>query len=265
MLNFCANINWLFREHDFSDRIAAAGEAGFSAVEFYHTEGTDPVTVVKKAAEAGVKISLFNCWIGDFFEGGPGLSGVPGREQEFRQAVDQVCAFGAAVGGDAGIQIGQSLVPGGIGRQQCFDVYLENLQYASAKLADVNCRVMIEPMNTVDFPNILIADVATALQAIAKAGVGNLYLQFDCYHEAMNGGDVVTSIQRYYQQIKHFQFADVPGRGEPGTGKLDMQQIFRTLDELGYDKWVGAEYQPTGSSDESLDWLREYRSRGLPE
>jgi hydroxypyruvate isomerase len=174
--------------------------------------------------------------------------------------VDQVCAFAAAVGGDAGVQIGPSCVPEGVNRQQCLDVYVDNLKYASVELARVNCRVMVEPMNRVDFPRILIPDVPSALQAIAEAGVGNLYLQFDCYHEAMNGGDVLSLIRRHYEQIEHFQFSDVPGRCEPGTGKLDIQQIFQTLDDVGYDNWVAAEYQPTGSSDESLDWFREYRS-----
>ncbi len=34
MLNICANIRWLFREHDFVDRFAAAGDAGFAGVQF---------------------------------------------------------------------------------------------------------------------------------------------------------------------------------------------------------------------------------------
>jgi len=101
--------------------------------------------------------------------------------------------------------------------------------------------------------------VDAAFEVIERAGTDRLGLQFDCYHEAMMGGDVDATIRRIHQRIDHLQFSDAPGRGEPGTGKLDIQQTFRTLDELGYDKWVAAEYQPTGSSEASLDWLQEYR------
>ncbi len=260
MLKFCANINWLFREHDFADRFAAARDIGLKAVEFHHPEGCDPATVIRKAAEADIKIVLFNAWPGDLMEGGDGLSGVPGREDQFRTAVEQVVAFGGAIGGGAVVQIGQSQVPEGVSRQDCLDVYDSNMQFACTELAKVDCRVMIEPMNTVDFPNVLIPDVDAAFEVIDRAGVDNLGLQFDCYHEAMIGGDVEATIRRIHKRIDHLQFADAPGRGEPGTGKLDIQRIFKTLDEVGYDKWVAAEYQPTGSSEASLQWLRDYRS-----
>ena len=259
MLNFCANINWLFREHDFADRFAVARDAGLKAVEFHHPEGCDPATVVTKATEAGIKIALFNAWPGDLMEGGDGLSGVPGREDQFHAAVEQAVAFGGAIGGGAVVQIGQSQVPEGVSRQDCLEVYVSNMQFACAELEKVDCRVMIEPMNTIDFPNVLIANVDVAFEVIDRARVENLGLQFDCYHEAMMGGDVETMIRQIYKRIDHLQFSDAPGRGEPGTGHLDIQQIFRVLDELGYDKWVAAEYQPTDSSDASLQWLRDYR------
>ncbi len=260
MLKFCANINWLFREHDFADRFAAARDIGLDAVEFQHPEGCDPAIVIRKAAEAGVKIALFNAWPGDLMEGGDGLSGVPGREDQFQAAVAQAAAFGGAIGGGAVVQIGPSQVPEGVSRSDCLDVFVSNMQMACAELAKVDCRVMIEPMNTVEFPNILISTVDAAFEVIDRAAVDNLGLQFDCYHEAMIGGDVEATIRRIHDRIDHLQFSDAPGRGEPGTGKLDMKRIFQTLDELGYDKWVAAEYEPTGSSEASLGWLRDYRS-----
>jgi len=259
MLKFCANINWLFCEVDFAERFAAASDVGLTAVEFHHPEGCDATAVVRKAAEADIKIALFNAWPGDLLEGGDGLSGVPGREDQFCAAVEQAVAFGGAIGGGAMVQIGQSQIPEGVSREDCLVVYSSNIQFACTELAKVDCRVMIEPMNTVDFPNVLISDVDEAFEVIDRAGVDNLGLQFDCYHEAMNGGDVEATIRRIHKRIEHLQFSDAPGRAEPGTGKLDIQQIFKTLDEAGYDKWVAAEYQPTGSSETSLDWLKEYR------
>jgi hydroxypyruvate isomerase len=51
------------------------------------------------------------------------------------------------------------------------------------------------------------------------------------------------------------QFADAPGRGEPGSGKVDFAPLFALIDELGYDGWVSAEYRPTRPTVETLAFL----------
>ncbi|MNO09102.1 putative hydroxypyruvate isomerase YgbM [compost metagenome] len=56
------------------------------------------------------------------------------------------------------------------------------------------------------------------------------------------------------------QFADAPGRGEPGSGTLDFPAALRALEEIGYSGWLGAEYRPTGSTAESLGWLSKWQA-----
>ncbi len=258
MLKFCCNINWLFHELDFADRFAAASDAGFQAVEFHHPEGCEPASIVDRAKSAGVEIALFNAWPGDLLEGGSGLSGVPGRDDQFAQAVYQAAALGGAIGG-ALVQIGPSQIPAGVSRADCLEAFATNMHFATQELAKVRCRVMIEPMNRVEFPDILIADAAAAIEQIDRIGAKNLGLQFDCYHEAMNGGDVMATIRRVHHRIDHLQFSDAPGRGEPGSGNLDIPSILSALEQLSYAGWVSAEYRPTGSSEDSLTWLHSYR------
>jgi hydroxypyruvate isomerase len=59
-------------------------------------------------------------------------------------------------------------------------------------------------------------------------------------------------------RIGHIQFADVPGRHEPGTGEIDFTAVFAAIDSSGYDGWVGAEYAPLGRTIDSLGWLRQF-------
>ena len=54
--------------------------------------------------------------------------------------------------------------------------------------------------------------------------------------------------------IKHIQLADTPGRHEPGTGEINYRHLFRLLDEIGYDGWVGCEYTPLHSTSAGLGW-----------
>ena len=57
------------------------------------------------------------------------------------------------------------------------------------------------------------------------------------------------------------QIADCPGRGEPGTGQLDLDRYLAELAARGYAGWVGLEYKPTTDTESSLAWLpREHRS-----
>ena len=52
--------------------------------------------------------------------------------------------------------------------------------------------------------------------------------------------------------IGHFHLADVPGRGEPGTGALDFSEILSLIDSLGYDRYVGLEFHPTADHAEAV-------------
>ena len=56
-------------------------------------------------------------------------------------------------------------------------------------------------------------------------------------------------------RIGHIQFADNPGRHEPGTGGIDYPAVFAALDRLGYDGWAAAEYWPSRTTEETLGWM----------
>lgn len=59
--------------------------------------------------------------------------------------------------------------------------------------------------------------------------------------------------------ISHIQIADVPGRGEPGTGEINYRFLLDYLGHRGYDGYVGLEYRPSGGSpEESFGWLDDF-------
>ena len=48
------------------------------------------------------------------------------------------------------------------------------------------------------------------------------------------------------------QLADAPGRHEPGTGTIDYPSLFDLIDRVGYAGWIGCEYNPLTSTEQSL-------------
>ncbi|HWG71171.1 MAG TPA: TIM barrel protein [Steroidobacteraceae bacterium] len=254
VLKFCANISWLFTELPFLARADASRRAGFTAIEFHSTQGCSPSEIVATARDAGVSIALFNASPGDFLNGGAGLSGVPGRERQFAEILERACDLGASIGG-AYVQIGQSRVPAGVQRAECLRVFVQNLRLAARVLGKVGCRPLVEPMNTTDAPGVLIRNACEAIAAIDAAADPRIGLQLDCYHEHTAGSDVRAAIERWGARIAHLQFSDAPGRHEPGSGAIEFASIWAQLAQMKFDRWIAAEYQPSGLTGDSLAWL----------
>jgi hydroxypyruvate isomerase len=246
----------MFREHPILDRFAAAAAAGFAGVEIQYLAEGDPQLMARAARAAGTEVALVNIGVGDFMTGGLGLSGVPGREAEFRseakKALDAAQRLGARH-----VHIGPSRRPDGRSRAECLDVYRGNvgaLLDALSRLADPP-RLLVEAMNQVEAPTALFADIDAASEFVAASFPADLDLLLDLYHTAMNGRDALADYRRYAGQIRHVQFADVPGRHEPGTGQLDLAGLVKGLRASGYDGWLGAEYRPVAATSDSLFWL----------
>jgi hydroxypyruvate isomerase len=55
------------------------------------------------------------------------------------------------------------------------------------------------------------------------------------------------------------QIADAPGRGEPGSGELDLDRYLTALEAGGYRGWVSLEYKPSGTTEAGLAWLPRVR------
>jgi hydroxypyruvate isomerase len=68
----------------------------------------------------------------------------------------------------------------------------------------------------------------------------------------MMGDDPAGILDQCWAWIRHIQFADAPGRGEPGTGNIDFAPLFEMIDRKGYAGWVSAEYRPTRPTLETL-------------
>jgi hydroxypyruvate isomerase len=75
------------------------------------------------------------------------------------------------------------------------------------------------------------------------------------YHMQRMEGNVIATLREHIGQIGHIQIADSPGRHEPGTGEIHYPHVLAALDALGYRGYVGLEYNPTASSEESFAWL----------
>ncbi len=92
----------------------------------------------------------------------------------------------------------------------------------------------------------------TADQVIAvvdRVGRDNVGFLCDLFHLANNGDDIDAALERYASRIAHVQIADHPGRGEPGSGQLDLDRYLTVIAAAGYSGYVAAEYKPTTTTE----------------
>ncbi len=75
-------------------------------------------------------------------------------------------------------------------------------------------------------------------------------------------GNLTRTIRDNLARIAHIQLADNPGRHEPGTGEINFTNLFRFIDEAGYEGWLGCEYQPAGVTEDGLEWIKPYFEEG---
>ncbi|TXG95080.1 MAG: hydroxypyruvate isomerase [Zoogloea sp.] len=255
MPRFSANLSFLFLDRPFLDRFAAAAACGFRGVEFHFPYAFAIDEVADAAHRAGVEVVLFNLPAGDWGAGERGIACMPTREADFRHGVDQAMVWAEALG-CVRVNCLAGLRPDGISEAVLRDTLIGNLRFAADSFGSAGRQVLLEPLNSRDTPRFLVDRSAQALSILADAARPNLFLQYDIFHAQVMEGELALTLMAHLPRIGHVQFADNPGRHEPGTGEINFSFLFRHLDTIGYQAWVGAEYVPSGVTEASLDWMQ---------
>ncbi|MDI6944232.1 MULTISPECIES: hydroxypyruvate isomerase family protein [Microbacterium] len=257
-MTYTVNCSILLTELPIAERPAAAKAAGFDAVEFWWpfaeaVPAQDEVDAFVRAIEdAGVQLTGLNFFAGDMPAGDRGLVSWPARSQEFRDNLDVVTRIGERLGTRAFNAL-YGLRQDDATPEEQDALGAENLAAAATAVARIGGTVLLEPVSGADRYPLRTAQDALDVIARVPASAGEVRLLADFYHLAVNGDDVAAVIEAHAARFGHIQIADAPGRGEPGTGDLPLQQWIDRSRELGYDGPIGLEYKATG--DAPFAWL----------
>lgn len=253
-MKIAANISLLFGELPLLARFAAARDAGFDGVEIQYPYDESPGALARSARDAAMPVLLMNAPI---IPGAhpAGFAARPELRGEFQAQLPMVCEYANALDVRF-VHVLAGRCAAAAERERCQDTYVENLLAAATALA--GRQVLIEALNPVDVPNYLI-DSCSAAQAILARCAGHAGLQFDVYHVARMGLDPCVEFARLLRVIRHIQFADAPGRHEPGSGKIAFEPFLETLRAARYAGWLSAEYVPSAATAAGLRWLQRWR------
>jgi hydroxypyruvate isomerase len=264
MPRFAANLSMLYNEVDFLDRFAAAASDGFKAVEYLFPYAYPAQQLAELLDRHGLQQVLFNAPPGDWDASERGLACLPGRQAEFQAGIAQAIEYARALKCPR-IHVMAGLLPAGLSREAAQACYVANVRDAAERAAPHDIRILLEPINGRDMPGFFLSQQAQAHALVAEIGAANVQVQMDLYHCQIVEGDLAMKIRHYLPtgRVGHLQIAGVPQRHEPDVGEINYSYLFKLLDQLGYDGWIGCEYKPARgaaphATRDGLGWLQPW-------
>ncbi len=251
----------LFNEVDFINRFERASRAGFRGVECHFPYECQKEELSEKLDNYGLELVLHNLPPGNFSAGENGIACLPDRVGEFQAGVGLAIEYAKALKCPR-LNCLAGIPPAEVPADRVRQTLVENLRFAASALEKEGISLLVEALNSHDFPGFYLSCTRDGLQLLKDINHANLWIQYDIYHMQIMEGNLSRTIQDNLPRIAHIQLADNPGRHEPGTGEINFTNLFQFIDEAGYNGWLGCEYKPAGTTEQGLEWIKPYLSKG---
>lgn len=253
-MKFAPNLELLFTEHEsMVERIKAAHSLGFTEVEFWMTS-MHPVDDMAAAlrdlgmkassvlAEPRTNFTLPGTDLGTFYEG-------------LKLSIDNAVKLGSSR-----VVVGSGIGFPGKKRQPQLDLLVEVFTEAVKLAEPKGVTLVLEPVNTrVDHPGALLDRTSEAIYVAKGVGSPNFKILYDVYHSTVEAENPIEILSAEAQWIDYIQIADAPGRGEPGSGKIDWPKTLQAIDKAGYTGPIGLEFYPTKETKSALEYISSFR------
>ena len=254
MLGYAPNVSWLFTDRPFADRLNAVLDLGFQAVEFGFPSHADVDALDSARQEFGLHVVMFNQDVPVWDGANRGYLTDPARRGEFHSTLAQALEIAGRLGAEkimlpAGVRLPQ------MRREVQLECALENLRAAAPMAAQAQVVLTIEVLNPTDNPGYFLTSSTDALDIVRQVGHPCVQFQMDTYHLQRLEGNLLGTLRANIDCIGHLQFADEPGRHEPGTGAIPFGELEAAAEAGGYRGYIGLEFAPLASSAQALEWV----------
>lgn len=226
------------------DRFATAKRLGFDAVEYPFPYHLSARTYARLLEDNGLRQISIGAPASDYKNGAPGFSLTPALQSQFDRSIDTAIEYAKAIR-CRNVHVFAGPKASDVSFELAFETYCLNLGQAFDRLRQEDLNLVIEAINSVEFPGYFIDRLDRALAAVEHTGCEGIGVILDIYHAYMNKEDPIGFIRSHFERVAHIQLADYPGRHEPGTGNIDFNALFRSVHEIGYAGSIGLEYIPT--------------------
>ena len=243
----------------FEQKINRAAIDGFDYIEFWRWAGRKWNSLALMLKDTGIRVSAFS--------GDDEFSMINPDEKinyigYLKESIDRAVAIGSpnlvihsdALNPDTGSA--KKLESNISFESKLFNMY-EVLRSAVPIAEETGVTLVLEPLNIfVDHENYFLSDPNLAFDLIRQIGSKRIKVLYDVYHMQIMSGNIIQTLEKNMDQVGYIHVADVPGRHEPGTGELNYRNIFRSLDESGYDGFIGFELSPSAGDETAVEAIK---------
>lgn len=235
----CAvNVEMWFGKKTFLEKIQAADELGYPAIEFWPYQGKPVAEAAKLLKEKKMAVSQFTAW--GF---GKELNNPAADHAKFLKAIEESCdvadtldcqLFTVVIGDDID----------GLTKEQMHAAAIPRLKMAAAICEKRKKTIIVEAMNPRNHPKHCLYGGKDAIAICKAVGSPNVKINWDLYHMQIVDGDLCMKMRDGWDYIGYLQLADNPGRHEPGTGEVNYTRVFQEVKALKYAGFMGLECNP---------------------
>lgn len=228
------------------EQIAYAADQGFTAWEDNEAAGRpveEQVAMARALQQRGMTMGVFVASMPKWAQSRPLLGANDDGDRDLfladiRASIDVAKRLNAKW---------MTVVPGFLDRRVPLDIQtgrvIDTMRRAADIVAPHGLVMVMEPLNTlVDHPGVFLQTVPHGY-AIAR-GVDSPAVKIlaDLYHEQIQAGHLIRTLDSCWSEIAYLQFGDNPGRKEPGTGEINYSNIVRWLRAKRFAGVIGMEH-----------------------
>ncbi|MCF2947900.1 TIM barrel protein [Paraglaciecola aquimarina] len=232
---------------DIVDQIRFAAEQGFKAWEFNglpNVPVAEQIRIGKALAKHDMQMGVYVSGMAkNFWSTKPVFSGNDqGARDAFLSLVKSQVEAAKRVNAKW-----TTVVPGFVDPRMPMGFQTANIIELLHRVCDIfekhDLTMVLEPLNTrVNHPDIFLTSVDQAYALCTAVNRLQCKILFDIYHEQIQSGNIINTIDAAWDHTAYFQVGDNPGRNEPTTGEINYKNIFAHIHKKGFDGIVGMEH-----------------------
>ena len=228
------------------EQIAYAADQGFTAWEDNEAAGRsieEQTAMARALQQRNMTMGVFVAGMPRWGEMRPLLGGNDNADRErfladVRASVDVAKRLNAKW---------MTVVPGFLDRKLPVEIQtarvIDTMRRAAEIMEPHGFVTVMEPLNTLtDHPGVFLQTIPQGFAVARAVDSPAVNVLADLYHEQIQAGNLIRTLETCWDEIAYIQFGDNPGRNEPGSGEINYRNVVRWLRTRNFGGVIGMEH-----------------------
>ncbi|RME85133.1 MAG: hypothetical protein D6775_03615 [Caldilineae bacterium] len=256
-MHYTGYLDFWFRDRPLIERVEPFVALGIRHLNVFFWRQVPIARLVAECRRHGAQLySTFDGDMGSLADPGDNdktyRSWAESLEMAERFGISVLYIFSNQIEVQNGIEVVRRL-SGNYGEAEQYANLLAQTERILKLVEQTSVEVRVECLNRFHFlGRVLVDSSRLAADWVRRMNHPQFRLTFDTYHQQRGSGDLLWTLETYFDLISGVHIGDVPTRQEPGTGEINFVNIRRRLHDLGYDGEIGLEFSPSTTEADAL-------------